>query len=100
MKQRLLLTKDKFKIDIKNPMYWSPSKILSYNFYLAMVEGGRGIGKTTNMLGYVLNDYCNNGARFVYIRRYKPELKKAVPTFFEALKSNNEFERSYFIVKR
>ena len=78
MKPRLLLSKDKFKIDINNPMYWTPAKILSYNFYLATVEGGRGIGKTTNMLGYVLNDYCNNGSKFVYIRRYKPEIKQFV----------------------
>ena len=50
MKPRLLLSKDKFKIDINNPMYWTPKKILSYDPYLATVEGGRGIGKTTNML--------------------------------------------------
>lgn len=78
MKPRLLLSKDKFKIDINNPMYWTPKKILSYDPYLATVEGGRGIGKTTNMLGYVLNDYCNNQSRFVYIRRYKPEIKQFV----------------------
>lgn len=78
MKPRLLLTKDKFKIDINNPMYWSPKKILSYDPYLATVEGGRGIGKTTQMFGFVLNDHINNGSRFVYIRRYKPEVKQTV----------------------
>lgn len=80
MKQRLVLTKDKFKIDINNEMYWSPRKVLSYNPYLAMIEGGRGIGKTTQMLAYVLNAYCKGGDRFVYIRRYKPEIKQFVDT--------------------
>ena len=48
----------------------------------------------------VVNRFLKHDEQFAYIRRYKPELKKAVPNFFDALKSNNEFERSYFIVKR
>lgn len=48
----------------------------------------------------VVNRFLKHGEQFAYIRRYKPELKKAVPNFFDALKANNEFERAYFIVKR
>ena len=44
----------------------------------------------------VIQRFIKKGEQFAYIRRYKPELKKAVPNFFDALKSNNEFERTYF----
>lgn len=42
----------------------------------------------------VVQRFIKKGEQFAYIRRYKPELKKAVPTFFEALKSNDEFKRT------
>ena len=48
----------------------------------------------------VVNRFLKHGEQFAYIRRYKKKKKKAVPTFFDALKANNEFERSYFIIKR
>lgn len=78
MKLTSPLNKDDFKIDINNKMYWSPTKILSYDFHLAMVEGGRGIGKTTQALGFMLLDYIKRGKKFVYVRRYKPEIKQFV----------------------
>lgn len=40
----------------------------------------------------VINKFIKKGEQFAYIRRYKSELKEAVPNFFEALQNNNEFE--------
>lgn len=47
----------------------------------------------------VINKYIKKGEQFAYIRRYKPELKKAVPQFFEALQNNNEFQGHNFSTK-
>lgn len=51
-----------------------------------------GVGKTYGASKMVINKFLKKGEQFAYIRRYKPELKKAVPNFFQALQSNNEFE--------
>ena len=40
----------------------------------------------------VVNKFLKKKEQFAYIRRYKPEIKKAVPKFFEALNSNEEFK--------
>ena len=40
---------------------------------------------------WLLINILKNGEEFAYIRRYKPEIKKAVPQFFQALQNNNEF---------
>lgn len=47
----------------------------------------------------VIQKFIKRGEQFAYIRRYKPELKKAVPNFFQALQNNNEFERSFTYYK-
>lgn len=39
----------------------------------------------------VVNKFLKKHEEFAYIRRYKPEIKKAVPQFFEAINNNNEF---------
>lgn len=39
----------------------------------------------------VINKFLKKNEQFAYIRRYKSEIKKAVPQFFESLKSNDEF---------
>lgn len=53
-----------------------------------------GVGKTYGASKMVIQKFIKKGEQFAYIRRYKPELKKAVPNFFEALENNNEFKRS------
>ena len=49
-------------------------------------------GKTYGASIMVINRFLKKGEQFAYIRRYKPELKKAVPNFFQALQNNNEFK--------
>ena len=39
----------------------------------------------------VINRFIKKNEQFAYIRRYKSELKEAVPQFFESLQNNDEF---------
>lgn len=72
-------------------MYYDYSKILSYNAFINFLIGERGVGKTYGASKFVTSRFINKGEEFVYIRRYKSELQKAVPEFFKALISNEEF---------
>lgn len=73
-------------------LYYDLSKILSYNAFLNFLLGERGVGKTYSCSKFVTKKFINSGDEFVYIRRYKSDLKKSVPKFFNALITNNEFE--------
>ena len=73
-------------------MYYDYSKILSYNAFLNFLIGERGVGKTYGASKFVVKQFIKNESEFVYIRRYKSDLKKCVPQFFNSLIKNNEFE--------
>ena len=72
-------------------MYYSYSRILSYNAFLNFLIGERGVGKTYGAVKFVTKEFIKKGHQFVYLRRYKSDLKKSTPTFFNSLISNNEF---------
>lgn len=48
-------------------------------------------GKTYGASEFVTRDFIKRNNEFAYIRRYKSELKQAVPNFYEALQNNNAF---------
>lgn len=48
-------------------------------------------GKTYGAVKFVTKDFIKNENQFAYIRRYKSDLKESVPTFFNAIKTNEEF---------
>ena len=72
-------------------MYYDYNKILSYNAFINFLIGERGVGKTYGASKFVIKQFINKGEEFVYIRRYKSELAKAVPEFFKAIIANDEF---------
>lgn len=72
-------------------MYYSYSRILSYNAFLNFLIGERGVGKTYGAVKFVTKEFIKKGHQFVYLRRYKSDLKKSTPTFFNSLVTNNEF---------
>ena len=78
MKQR---TKANFKIELKlknDNKHYCYNKFYSYpHIFMGMIDGGRGIGKTTTFLMKALRNTENN-EEFIYLRRYKPEIKKFV----------------------
>lgn len=77
---------------MENKSMWVDyGKIFSFNAFINMIITERGIGKTYGASKAVVDDYKKNNYEFAYIRRYKSELKKAVPNFFQAINKNNEF---------
>lgn len=72
-------------------MYIDLSRILSYNALLNFIIASRGTGKTYGTTKFVVKKFLDKQEEFVYLRRYKSELQKSIPKFFNALNSNNEF---------
>lgn len=64
-----------------NEMYYNGYKTLTYNALFNFIVGNRGAGKTYWCKRWAIKDYLNNGKEFIYVRRYKAELKK-IKTFF------------------
>lgn len=73
-------------------MYYDYERVLSYNSFINILIGERGVGKTYGITKYVIERFLKHGERFVYIRRYKTELKKSAPKFFEKVKDIEEFK--------
>lgn len=66
----------------KEREYYNFSKLLSYNAVYNCAVGGRGIGKTFGAKKLAIDDFIKRGNQFMYVRRYKDELKTSKATFF------------------
>nr|DAH23810.1 MAG TPA: DNA encapsidation protein [Caudoviricetes sp.] len=77
--------------------YYSPQKLLTYNYLWNMVIGERGNGKTYAMKKYFIKDFIKNGHQFVWIRRYETEFDD-FKEFFSDIIANNEFPKYELIV--
>lgn len=77
-------------------MYIDLSKILSYNALLNFIIASRGTGKTYGTTKFVVKRFIEKGEEFIYLRRYKSELQKSIPKFFNALTTNDEFPEHTF----
>lgn len=76
------------KLNNENGIYYNIAKPLSYNPFISLLVGGRGIGKTTTCLIYALSNFSNKGEQFVYLRRYTGEIasfrdKKSLDTIVD-----------------
>ena len=58
-------------------MFYDYAKVLSYNAMFNFIIGERGVGKTFGAKRYVINKFLKKGEQFVYLRRYKTELKES-----------------------
>lgn len=64
-------------------MWYDINKTLSYNCLFNFVVGMRGVGKTYAFKKWAIKDFLKNGKEFIYVRRYKTELKaKNLKLFF------------------
>jgi hypothetical protein len=81
---------------METSLYYSPNKMLSYNRILNFIIGARGIGKSYSMKVHPIKRFIKYGEQFIYLRRYKDELKK-IPNYFNDVKS--EFPNHTFKVK-
>jgi hypothetical protein len=66
-------------------LYYNPNKLLSYNRILSFCIGSRGIGKSYAWKVHPIKRFLKYGEQFIYLRRYKPELKK-VSQYFDNVK--------------
>lgn len=80
----------------KSSLYYNPNQMLSYNRILNCIIGARGIGKSYGMKKYAINRFLKHGEQFIYVRRYKGELKKVV-NYFDDVKQ--EFHKVELKVK-
>ena len=58
-------------------MYYDYNKVLSYNAMFNFIIGERGVGKTFGAKKFCINRFLKYGEQFVYIRRYKTEIKES-----------------------
>ena len=74
-------------------MWYDYSKVLSYGKAMFIyIIGERGVGKTYGSKKWCINKFIKKGEQFIYLRRYKTELKESAgdtDKFFKAL--YNEF---------
>lgn len=68
--------------------YYSHVKAMSYNTPYIFTLGTRSIGKTFDYTEYCIDKYIKNKRKFIIVRRYKEDLKKIAPKFFD----NNMFK--------
>lgn len=80
-------------------IYYNYDKIISYNALLNILIGSRGVGKTYGISKFVIKQFIKKGYEFFYIRRFKTEIKKSVPKFFDALIRDNVFENHSLYTK-
>ena len=81
-------------------IFYDYQKVLSYNAFLNIIIGERGVGKTYGAKKYVINRWLKKHKQFVYIRRYETDLESSVGStndnkFFEQVISefpNHEFK--------
>ena len=79
-------------------MWYDINKTLSYNCLYNFVVGMRGVGKTYAFKKWAIRDFLKTGKEFIYVRRYKTELKsKNLKLFFSDVSA--EFPDVKFDVK-
>ena len=71
-----------FHVKQGDEVYWDIAKPLSYNCLFNFIVGARGVGKSYGCKKWAIKDFLKNGNQFVYVRRYKEELKK-IKQFFD-----------------
>jgi len=77
---------------MNNALWYNPNKLLSYNRILNFVIGARGIGKSFAWKEHPIKRFIRHGEQFIYVRRYKPELKKISNYFTDIRKKFPEHD--------
>ena len=84
-----------------NSIFLDFSKPLSYNALLSFIITDRGLGKSYGAKKFVAKRFINKGKQFVYLRRYKSELKESMikngnPLFFNQIINDPELKNHKF----
>lgn len=80
-------------------IYYNYDRISGYDATFSFIISERGLGKTYGALVKAVKNFLKTGNWFIYLRRYKSELFKAVPHLFDAIILNNEFPDYNFYVE-
>ena len=86
-------------------IYYDFNKMLSYNALLNFIIGERGVGKSYGAKKYVAKRFINKNKQFVYLRRYKTEVKEAMyknklPIFWQQITDNINDEEMQKLTKK
>ena len=80
-------------------MFFDIHKILSYNALLNILIGERGCGKTFGCSKFCVSQFLKKGDEFIYLRRFKSDLKKSTSKFFNSLIQEKVFPNNELKVK-
>jgi hypothetical protein len=83
-------------MEMEKSLYYDPQKLITMNRILNFVIGARGIGKSYSFKKYPIQRFLKKGKQFIYLRRYKDELKKIKRYFNDVM---TEFPNHEFKVK-
>ena len=63
--------------------YWNSKNAIDSKAQYKLIIGERGNGKSYNMKDYVIKSFINYGKEFIYLRRYKEDIKNtSVESYF------------------
>ena len=86
-------------------IFYDYNRVLSYNALLNFIIGERGVGKSYGAKKYVAKRFIKKHKQFVYLRRFKSELKESMlknstPIFFEQIANDPELKDHKFTNKK
>lgn len=67
--------------------YWNLRKTLTYNRLINVIVGNRGGGKSYGAKQWCIDNFIKKREQFAYVRRYRDDLKHAIPTFFKDIQA-------------
>ena len=70
----------------KTHPYYDTTRVCSYNAPYNFVVGARGFGKTYGFKKRAIKRNISHGEEFIYLRRYKEEMKLARDSFFNDIR--------------
>lgn len=77
--------------------FYDGSRLLSYGCTFNMVVGNRTAGKSFYWKQYAVKKFLKDGSQFIYVRRYKNDLKRTAKNFFKDIAF--KFPDVKFVVK-
>lgn len=89
---------------MNNSIFLDFEKPMSYNALMTYIITERGLGKSYGAKKYVTKRFLKKHKQFVYLRRYKTELKQAMmknktPIFFDQIKNDEELKKTFGDIK-
>ena len=78
-------------------MWYDKTELLSHHTLLNLLGGGRGTGKTFAFKEWAIRDGIKNDKQFVWVRRYKDEIRAMKEDFFKDVAS--KFPKVNFEIK-